>query len=206
MRGGGCVDRAAGRQYVDGRRCHAIGGWQRIRAEPVPHDARPRHRPDRPDLDHRSRRHIEGSPELRRRCGMPVASVDLVGRHRTDRRHPRHQRRWQQHRALRQCARPRTWSRGGPAGRVGVERSTPAAQGQHRLLPAPTLRWLGGHAWHHHRRGAQTRAAAARDLRRVLRGSLSRGSAGSVQPLPGARSRGCASLRSTCPAQGSTSC
>ena len=39
---------------------------------------------------------------------------------------------------------------------------------------------------HHHRRGAETRAAAARDLRRVLRGSLAGGSAGSVQPLPGA--------------------
>ncbi len=98
-------------------------------------------------------------------------------------------------RALRQCARSRARAGGGAAGRRGVERPAPAAQGQHRLLPAPAVRRLGRNARHHHRRGAEARAAAARDLRGVLRHRLSRGGAGAVQPVPGARPRGRAGLR-----------
>ena len=206
VRRGACADRAAGRQHVDGRRCHAVGGRQRIRAEPVPHDAHPRHRSDRPDHDHRSRRHAEGGTDCRGRCGVPAAAVDLVGGHRADRRRSRRQRRRQQHRALRQRARPGARAGGGAAGRLGVERPAPAAQGQHRLLPAPALRRLGGNARHHHRRGAETRAAAARDLRGVLRDRLLRTrrwncSAGSRRTT----TRPCR-RSNTCPGRGSTSC
>ncbi len=42
-----------------------------------------------------------------------------------------------------------------------VERPAPAAQGQHRLLPAPAAGRRGGHARHHHRRRAQAGAAPA---------------------------------------------
>ncbi len=62
---------------------------------------------------------------------------------------------------------------------AGVERAAPAAQGQHRLLPAPAVRRLRGHARHHHRRGAEAGAAAARDRGGAVRGCLARGGAAS---------------------------
>ena len=190
VRRGARADRAAGRQHLDGRRRDAGRGRQRIRAQPVAPDTRPRHRSARPDHDDRGRRHAEGGAERGGRGGVPAAAVDLVGRQRADRRRAGGQRRRQQHRALRQCARPGARAGGRAAGRHGVERAAPAAQGQHRLLPAPVVRRLRGHARHHHRRGAEAGAAAARDLRGAVRRRLARGGAGAVRPLPVARPGG----------------
>ena len=56
------------------------------------------------------------------------------------------------------------------AGRAGVERPAPPAQGQYRLLPAPAVRRQRGHARHHHRRGAEAVSAAARGRGGAVRG------------------------------------
>ncbi len=195
MRRGAGADRAPGRQHVDGRRRHAGGGWQRVRAEHVAPDARPRHRSARSDNDDRGRRHPEVGAARCGRGGMPAAAVDLVGGQRADRRCARRQRRRQQHGALWQCARPGPRPGGGAAGRSGVERVAPAAQGQHRLLPAATVRRLRGNPRHHHCGGAEAGAAAARGLRGVVRCGLARGGAEAVRPLPVARSGGDQRLR-----------
>ena len=54
---------------------------------------------------------------------------------------------------------------GRAARRADLERVAPAAQGQHRLLPAPAFRRLGGHARRDHRRGVQAGAPPARGCR-----------------------------------------
>ena len=131
------------------------------RAQPGAAEPCARDRPGRPDDDHRGRRHAESRAERRRRRRLPAAAVDFLGGLGADRRRARDQRRRQQHRALRQRARPGARAGGRAGRRAGVERAAPAAQGQHRLLPAPALRRLRGHARRHHRRGAEAGAAAA---------------------------------------------
>ncbi len=188
VREGAGADRAAGRQHIDGRWRDPGRGWQRVRAEHVAADPGARHRSARSDHDDRGRRHAEGGTDRGGRGGVPAAAVDLVGGQRADRRRAGHQRRRQQHGALWQCARSGAGAGSGAAGRHGVERAAQAAQGQHRLLPASVVRGFRGNAWHHHRRGAEAGAAAARGLRGVVRGGLARGGAGAVRPLPVARS------------------
>ena len=138
-------------------------------------------------MTHRGRRHSESRAARRRRARLPAAAVDLLGRHRADRRRARGQCRRQQHRPLRQRPRPRARAGSRAAGRHDLERPAPAAQGQHRLLPAPVVRRVRGHARHHHRRGAETGAAAKGNRRGVLRRRIARGRADAVRPLPGAR-------------------
>ena len=133
-----------------------------------------RHRSARSDHDDRGGRHAEGGTECGGGGGVPAAAVDLIGGQRADRRRAGHQCRRQQHGALWQCARSGAGAGSRAAGRHGLERTAPAAQGQHRLLPAPVVRGFGGHAWRHHRRGAEAGAAAARGLRGVVRGGLAR--------------------------------
>ena len=169
VRRGEGADRAAGRQHIDGRWRDAGRGRQRVRAEPVAADACPRHRSARSDHDDRGRRHAEGGTDCGGRGGMPAAAVDLLGGQRADRRRAGHQCRRQQHGALWQCARSGAGAGGCAAGRHGVERTAPAAQGQHRLLPAPVVRRFRGNAGHHHCRGAEAGAAAARGLRGAVR-------------------------------------
>ena len=77
----------------------------------------------------------------------------------------------------------------GAAGRHDLERPAPAAQGQHRLLPAPAVRRLRGHARHHHRRRAEAGAAAQGNRCGPVRRRLGRSSVEPVHPLPGARCR-----------------
>ena len=163
VRRGAGADRAAGRQHIDGRWRDAGRGWQRVRAEHVAADAGARHRSARSDHDDRGRRHAEGGADCGSGGGVSAAAVDLVGGQRADRRRAGDQCRRQQHRALWQCARSGAGAGSGAAGRHGVERAAPAAQGQHRLLPASVVRRFGGDAWHHHRGGAEAGAAPARD-------------------------------------------
>ena len=125
----------------------------------------PRHRSARHDDDHRSGRDFEGGAGRRGRSRLPAAVVDLIRRQRADRRRARRERRWQQHRALRQRARSRAWPGGRVARRHGLEWPAPAAQRQHRLLPASVVRRFRRHAWHHHRGRIETGPAATRTMR-----------------------------------------
>ena len=146
VRGGAGADRAAGWQHLDGRRRDAGRGRQRVGAQPRPAGADSRHRCAGSDHDDRGRRDAEGGADRGGGRRVPAAAVHRIGGQRADRRRARRQRRRQQHGALRQCARPGAGAGGGAAGRHGVERAAPAAQGQHRLLPAPAVRRLRGHA------------------------------------------------------------
>jgi len=94
----------------------------------------------------------------------------------------------QQHRALRQCARPRARAGGRAADGAVWEWSAAAAQGQYRLLPGQLSSGSEGNTRHYHSGGAEAGAAGARVVRCVLRGRHTDAGARSVRPLPGARS------------------
>ena len=88
-----------------------------------------------------------------------------------------------------------------PDGEV-LERAAPAAQGQHRLLPAPVVRRQRGHARHHHRRGAEARAAAARDRGGAVRAAPRRRRRSTCSAACSARPGGAARRSNTCRAPG----